>query len=155
MSKTRAEIEAELDRLQPYDFNNWNTSATGMERLHALLPELIRVSPRGDAILTIFKLIERLSDTPDLGDCELGTPGPMVHELEKLPEYEPQLIESVARFPTPLTVWMVNRIMSKLEKDDARWIRLLDVLRRAAAAANSALGAPKQANDFVWYQETY
>jgi hypothetical protein len=155
MSKTRAEIEAELDQLQPYDFNNWNTSATGMERLYALLPELIRVSPRSDAILTILKLIERLSDTPDLGDCQLGTPGPMVHGLEQLPGYEPQLIESVARFPTPLTVWMVNRIMNTLERNDARWIRLLDVLRRAAAATNSALGAPEQAKDFARYQETY
>ena len=155
MQKTKAEIEVELNGLKPNDFNNLDETANGMERLRVLLPELVAVAPPSEAALTILKLIERLSDTPDLLDCELGTPGPMVHELEKLPGYEPQLIESVARFPTPLTVWMVNRIMNTLEKDDARWIRLLDVLRRAAVATNSALGAAEEAKDFARYQETY
>jgi hypothetical protein len=151
MSRTRAEIEAELDQLRSNDFNNWNTSGTGLQRLYVLLPELARVSTPRDATLTILKLIERLSDTPDLGDCELGTPGPMVHELEKLAGYEPQLIESVDRFPTYHTVWMVNRIMNTLDKDD-HWAQLLDVLKRAAVAARAAPGARENARRFIRHQ---
>ena len=153
MPKTRAEIEAELDELQPKDFNNWNTAANGMERLHALLPALVAVSTPGAATLTILKLMERLSDTPDLSDCELGTPGPMVHELEKLAGYETQLLESVTRFPTPLTIWMVNRIMNALDKDDERWAGLLALLKRSVAATNAAPGAREEAKRFVMYQE--
>jgi hypothetical protein len=154
MPKTRAEIEAELDELQPKDFNNRNTAANGMERLDALLPALVAVSTPGAATLTILKLMERLSNTPDLGDCEFGTPGPMVHELEKLVGYEPQLIESVTRFPTPLTIWMVNRIMNTLDKDDEHWVRLLELLRRSVVATNAALGAQEEAKQYVMYQET-
>ncbi|MFZ1105077.1 MAG: hypothetical protein WAN86_19885, partial [Hyphomicrobiaceae bacterium] len=90
MQRARAEVEAALDELQPYDFNNWNTTAKGLERLRSLLPELVKISTPSEATTTILILIERLSNTPDLEDCELGTPGPMVHELEKLPGYEPQ-----------------------------------------------------------------
>lgn len=153
MQRTRIEVEAELDKLQPHDFNNWNTAANGMERLRVLLPELVGASAPGEAAQAILRLIERLSDTPDLGDCELGTPGPMVHELEKLGGYEPQLIESVTRFPTPLTVWMANRLMNGLDKDDERWTRLLEVLKQSAVAANSAPGAREDAKWFVVYQE--
>ena len=154
MQKTRAEIEVELNGLKPNDFDNRDETANGMERLYVLLPELAAVAPPSEAALTILKLIERLSDTPDLHDCELGTPGPMVHELEKLPGYEPQLIESVTRFPTPLTVWMVNRLMNALAKDDERWVQLLDLLKQSAVAANAALGAREEAKDFVLYQES-
>ena len=125
-----------------------------MERLRVLLPELVAVSAASEATRTILKLIERLSDTPDLGECELGTPGPMVHELEGLAAYEPQLIESVARFPTPLTIWMVNRLMNTLDKNDERWARLLDLLKQSAVAKRAAPGAREEADDFVLYQET-
>jgi hypothetical protein len=154
MPKTRAEIEAELDQLQPNDFSSRNGAARGMERLHVLLPELIEVSPPSEATLTILKLIERLSDTPDLGDCELGNPGPMVHELERLRGYESQLVDSVTRFPTPHTVWMVNRLMNALSKDDERWDRLLEILKRSAVAANAAPGAREEAEMMISHQES-
>jgi hypothetical protein len=154
MERTRAELEAELDELQPDDFSNRNAGANGMQRLHVLLPGLAAVSRPKEAALAILKLIERLSDTPDLGDCELGTPGPLVHELEKLTGYEPQLIESVIRFPTPLTIWMLNRVMNTLETNDESWVRLLEVLKGAAVATNAAPGAREEARQFVQYQET-
>lgn len=154
MQRSRVEVEAELDRLGPHDFSMSNRLAKGMERLRVLLPELVAVSAPSEATRTILKLIERLSDAPDLGECELGTPGPMVHELEGLAGYEHQLIESVARFPTPLTVWMVNRLMNSLDKRDERWARLLDLLKQAALATRAARGAREDAKDFVLYQET-
>jgi hypothetical protein len=55
-----------------------------MEHLRVLLPELVRFSVPEEGSKTILKLIKRLSNTPDLHDCELGVPGPMVHELERL-----------------------------------------------------------------------
>jgi hypothetical protein len=154
MPRTRAHIEAELNALRPYDCNNWNTAADGMRRLHVLLPELVVATECHDAIETILELIERLSDTPDLVQCELGTPGPMVHALEGLGGHEPQLIESVLRFPTPLTVWMVNRVMNALDKSDARWARFLHLLKQSAASPNAAPQAREDAMEFVRFQET-
>jgi hypothetical protein len=149
----KTELEAELEKLQSDDFNTRTTTAKGMQRLRALLPALVAISTPEESAQAILNLLERLSDTPDLDDCELGTPGPMVHELEKLPGYEPQLIESVSRFPTPLTLWMVNRLMNALDKHHERWDQLLAVLKQAEVARNSAPGAREEAKQFVLFQE--
>jgi hypothetical protein len=155
MPRTRVEVEAELDRLQPRDFNDRNSGADGLERLHALIPEFVSVSEPEDASRTILGLVERLSDSQEIDPAgDLGTPGPMVHALEKLRGYEPLLIESVQRFPTPLTVWMVNRIMNTLEKGSDRWAQLLELLKRSAVAVRAAPGARESAEDFILYQES-
>lgn len=153
MHEGKTELEAELDKLQPDDFNRRNAAANGMERLHTLLPALVAISTPKEAAQTILNLLERLSDTPNLDDCALGSPGPLVHELEKLPGYEPQLIESVSRFPTPLTIWMVNRAMNALDQHDERWDQLLAVLKQAAVVRNAAPGAREEAMQFVLFQE--
>jgi hypothetical protein len=59
------------------------------------------------AIEPIFKLIEKnpLSD--------FGFPRPFVHTLESfIGDYENYLFESLNRRPTPLTVFMLNRIIN-------------------------------------------
>src|SRR5258706_1872315 len=45
---------------------------------------------------------------------DYGMPGPLVHFIEEfyLKGYEERLIESVARKPTMLTVWMLNRVLN-------------------------------------------
>jgi hypothetical protein len=152
MRKSRAELEAELRKLQPDDFSARN-SAMSLQRLHELLPALVAISAPEEAALTILNLVERLSDTPNPEDYELGTPGPMVHKLEKLPGYERQLVESVSRFPTPLTIWMVNRLMNSLDKRDRHWGKLLAVLKQVEVATNAATGAREEAKQFVLFQE--
>jgi hypothetical protein len=59
------------------------------------------------AIEPIFKLIEKYPLT------DFGSPGSFVHTLESfVGRYESYLFESLKRRPTPLTVWMFNRIIN-------------------------------------------
>jgi len=66
----------------------------------------------------MFSLLERFPY------AEFGSPGPLVHELEAIPSYLPLLRDSVRRQPTPLTVWMINRLLNtKLPNDERElWI---------------------------------
>lgn len=84
--------------------------------LQPLTPEL-----RKPAIPAIFAFIERYPE------AELGSPGPLVHELESIPGYQPFLRESVLRQPADLSTWMVNRILnSELPQDiRASWLTVL------------------------------
>jgi hypothetical protein len=59
------------------------------------------------AIEPIFKTIEKFPST------DFGSPGPFVHTLESFDgHYESYLFESLKRRPTPLTIWMLNRIIN-------------------------------------------
>ena len=84
----------------------WNVDARGAERLYDLVEELFETPNPEQAMDAMFRMMERLPDS------DLGTPGPLVHGLERFKDYEPRLIESVRRLPTPLSVWMVNRILN-------------------------------------------
>jgi hypothetical protein len=60
----------------------------------------------------MFALLERFPNV------DFGSPGPIVHELEAIkdmrgrPAYLHHLRDSLGRRPTPLTVWMVNRVLN-------------------------------------------
>jgi hypothetical protein len=59
------------------------------------------------AIEPIFKTIEKFPST------DFGSPGPFVHTLESFAgHYESYLFDSLKRRPTPLTIWMLNRIIN-------------------------------------------
>jgi len=78
----------------------------------------------------MFRTMERLDNV------ELGTPGPLVHTLESWRgEYETLLAESVRRKPSPLTRWMVNRILNTQRPDSGMWLALL-----ASALENPSVG---------------
>ena len=66
--------------------------------------------------------------------ADLGSPGPLVHTLERLHGYEGELVCSVRRQPSLLSVWMVNRILNTNLSDDAR--------RSYIALLNEALAHP-------------
>lgn len=90
----------------------------------------------------ILGLIERYPE------AELGSPGPLVHELEAIPGYESFLRDSVARKPTYLSIWMVNRILnSELSADERSvWLQVLrTVLIHPLASADLRQGA----NEFL------
>jgi hypothetical protein len=53
-------------------------------------------------------------------DVDLGSPGPLVHTLERLHGYEDELMRSVRRQPSLLSVWMVNRMLNTNLSQDAR-----------------------------------
>jgi hypothetical protein len=141
------EIAAQLDDLGPADFDDMNPSADGPERLQAVSDELAqRDDPQNWAPL-LFALLERL-DTVDL-----GSPGPVVHTLERWagPEYRAMLAESVRRKPTPLTVWMVNRVLNANPQDADFWIDLLAGIERAPGVSAEAAAEARQ---FLTYQRS-
>jgi hypothetical protein len=89
----------------------------------------------------MFEFMERLDAS------DLGNPGPLVHTLEEWRgTYESFLAESIRRKPTPLSVWMVNRILNSKPLDAANWLALLqEVLDHPGAASK----AKKQAAHFL------
>lgn len=84
----------------------------------------------------MFALMERLDD------ADLGSPGPLVHALESTgAAYEPHLEASVRRKPSPLSVWMVNRILNTGRSDRESWVDLLKIAARHPLAAEATQDA--------------
>ncbi|MEN3308589.1 MAG: hypothetical protein V7603_4791 [Micromonosporaceae bacterium] len=139
------ELAAQLDSLHAADFDDMNPTADGPERLQAVCDELAeRDDPERWAPL-LFSLLERLDSV------DLGSPGPAVHTLEgrAWPGYRNLLAESVRRKPTPLTLWMVNRVLNASPPDAADWLALL---AHAAEAPGVSAEAAAEARQFLGYQ---
>jgi hypothetical protein len=85
--------------------------------LSDLMDSWAEVQDKERAVPAIFQLIEKYPH------ADFGSPGALVHALEsggaKL--YEGELHKSLMRKPTPLTLWMYNRIIN--EENDQRIIR--------------------------------
>lgn len=95
------------------------------ETMRALSQTVSRGRPGLDPVRfrrAVFALLERFPD------AEFGTPGALVHEVERRPGFEAELEASLARQPTFLTVSMVNRLMNLTEAPAAllRWSTVLD-----------------------------
>jgi hypothetical protein len=108
------EIVAGLRLLQPTDFDYKNVEARGWERLSELTDALIGSGEAEKAIPELFSVMERMPD------ADLGSPGSLVHTLERLHGYEDELARSVRRQPSLLSVWMVNRILNTDLPKDSR-----------------------------------
>src|SRR5262245_50050012 len=69
---------------------------------------------------------------------DYGMPGPLAHFVEEfyLRGYEERLIESVSRKPTPLTVWMLNRVINGTQ-ESATKAALVATMRQAANHPNA------------------
>lgn len=92
----------------------------------------------------MFEVMERLDSS------DLGSPGPLVHTLESVGDgYQPFLEESVRRKPSPLALWMVNRVLNSHPDDHERWLELL----RLSVSHPLAGGAARQeAREFLAFQ---
>jgi hypothetical protein len=64
--------------------------------------------------------------------------------------YEPLLLESIARQPTSLTVWMVNRMANGAAPAERE--RLLDVLRAVTAHPLATATTREEAEELMTYQ---
>ena len=71
----------------------------------------------GEVVLAIDRLPEPRQAVPLLFDWfeahagqDVGSPGAFVHFIEEKLDFFPLLLASLARKPTGITVWMVNRI---------------------------------------------
>ena len=130
-----------LDEIQGVDLS----SDDYLLRLDDLCNEIAAAEDRSSAIQPILRFMEQHPDD------DLGGPGPLVHLLEKLPGYEPELLMSLRKAPTELTVWMLNRIIN-LSTGDAK-ASLLALMREIAGNALADPGAREAATDLLRHQE--
>ena len=139
MSPQIESIISQLERFVPEEQED-NSFA-----LSELLDNLSEVADRHLAIEPMFRLMERFPE------ADLGSPGPLVHEIEAMQEYAPQLLSSLARRPTLLTVWMVNRVLNATnsEADRLLW---LGQLRLAASNPQASPAAQASAREFLKFQ---
>jgi hypothetical protein len=113
--------------------------------LYGLLKDFSSVPIRRRAMPAMFALLESYPD------ADFGWPGPLVHELEAIDGYEPELKDSIRRKPTYTTVWMVNRILNSGLSEQARreW---LSELRAVCDHPGALPDAKEQAREFLDYQ---
>jgi hypothetical protein len=138
------DIAADFDSLTIADFDESSTTANGWERLYELCDEMLAINDVAACAPTMFAVMERLDQS------RLGTPGPLVQTLENWRGgYESFLAESLRRKPSPLTVWMVNRIPNVNPPDAATWIGQLQSVAEHPAASDEA---KRMAAHFLDYQ---
>jgi hypothetical protein len=122
MARPIHEIIADFASFQSSDFDLGKVDSQGADRLSDLVGELFETPNPEQAMDAMFRMMESLPES------DLGTPGPLVHGLEKFKDYETQLAESVRRTPAPLSVWMINRILNTALPRERRkfWLSLLE-----------------------------
>jgi hypothetical protein len=136
---TYEEIISGLRALEEKDFGDYVP-----EQLHQLTDALMKLPSPERAIPELFAVMERFPD------AELGSPGPLVHTLERM-NYAEELVASVRRRPTPHTVWMINRILNTALPPERRqsYLELLASVEHHPTATDSARD---QARDFLEFQ---
>lgn len=134
----------QLRALSADDFSYDNVTSDGWEQLDVICDDLEQRGVVIDWVDEMFAVMERLDDV------DLGTPGPLVHTLESTgPAYEPHLKASLHRKPSPLSVWMVNRILNIDRPDRETW---LDLLTIAATHPLAAEATQDDARSFLIHQ---
>ena len=142
---TYEQIVAGFRSLEASDFDLSNVNAQGRERLYELTDAVMTLPSPEKTMSEMFALMERLPES------DLGSPGPLVHTLETFPRYEDELLKSVRRRPTVLSVWMINRILNTDLAGDVR-SDLLAVLREAEVHPEATSEVREQARDFIKVQ---
>lgn len=131
---------AALELFEPSDDDSDN-----VYRLYQIFEGFRNLPSRERAVPAMFSLLEKYPE------ADFGSPGPIVHELEAIPAYQPSLRESLHRQPNDLTVWMVNRILnSQLPKDQRdSW---LNELRAVLSHPGAPASTRESANEFLQHQ---
>jgi hypothetical protein len=140
MKRDLQAILHELGRLTSADFE---PDPMGMDQLEQLARDIRTLARPVEAIPALLAVVERLRDT------DLGSPGPIVHTIEAIGGYHDLLAESVARQPTPLSLWMINRILNS-ETDHAKRHRWISALETAATCEH--LESAASARSFLEHQ---
>jgi hypothetical protein len=99
-----------------------------------------------EAIAPIFEFFETYPD------ADFGSPGPLVHLLEKHPgRYETKLEASMRRKPTPHPIWMVNRLLNS-NLSDAERQRWMTLMRSVLDHPHATESARSNAEMFLEHQ---
>jgi hypothetical protein len=116
--------------------------------LDALMQEWKQTPEKEKAIPVIFRLLEKYPH------ANLGSPGPLVHALESRGTgYEGELQVSLLRRPTPLTLWMYNRIINT-EKNEQILKAHISRLKLFARHPLADDGTREVGASFVDFQES-
>lgn len=132
-----------LDRI--YHFVPQEYESDNVNELYLLTQDLNEAENPGQFVRPIFELIEKYPI------MEAGTPFPVVHFLEKQ-NYKGALLDSLARKPTPMTVFMLNRILNVTEEELSEYENLLVLMKEIADNPNVDTNTQKEASDFYDYQ---
>jgi hypothetical protein len=145
MPRSLETIVRDLNALTAEEFDDRKPTACGTERLDEICDDVLNLPVPSAAFPEFFHLMERLSDS------ELGTPGSLVHTMERhVGAYEELLAASVSRKPTALTVWMVNRILNGERRDRDKWMEILTVAVDHPAASHDVR---ERARGFIAFQQ--
>lgn len=100
-----------------------------------------------DAIKPILRFIEAHPD------WDLGSPGALVHFVEQFlgPAYEVELVASVRRKPTALTLWMLNRVING-ERDSERRAQFIALMTHVASMPELDPEVATEARHFIDFQ---
>lgn len=100
-----------------------------------------------DAVSAVFRFMEA---HPNI---DYGNPGPLVHFCERFyyNGYEEELVHSIDRQPTAITVWMLNRLMNGTSVDST-WQSYFEVLRRASVSSKSDADTAALIKDYLDHQ---
>jgi hypothetical protein len=94
------------------------------------MEEFVQEAEKLENPTSMFRMIIELFEANPQSD--FGCPGPLVHFIEAhYPKYLGELKNSIGRFPTPHTLWMLNRVLnSRLTVQDRSDI--MSILRSAS-----------------------
>ncbi|QFZ83277.1 hypothetical protein GFK26_11140 [Variovorax paradoxus] len=124
MPRKITSIALDIAKFAPTEDGNWR-------RLDDLLDELWQAGGPEQAIPEMLSVFERYPE-----EDGYGVMWSIVHGLEKLPNYEPALLASLARQPSELGIVMVGRMLNSgiTEIGD---VSLLLTLQEIASTATS------------------
>jgi hypothetical protein len=146
MPRTFDQILEGFTALKVSDFDYRPGGIDGLKRLKELTDELMTLPQPERGVRTLFDVMERMDG------CDLGSPGPLVHTLERMRGcYEGQLAESIKRKPTPLAIWMVNRILNGKPIPEHRQF-FLELLRFASEHPTAPQATKEEAREFIQLQ---
>lgn len=123
MPRITANIARDIATFTPKE-NDWGV-------LDSLLTELWQTGQPAQAIPELLGVFERYPE-----DDGFGVAWSVLHGVESLPNYEPELLRSLARQPSEFGVLMVGRLLNAGTLA-VEGVSLLDTLRELATTANS------------------
>jgi hypothetical protein len=134
MPRTTADIAHDIATFVPKE-DNWLA-------LEGLVAELWQTGHAKQAIPELLSVFERYPEEEGL-----GVVWSVLHGLEALPNYEPELLRSLARQPSEFGVRMVGRLLNAGTREIGG-VSLLETLRELATTASSP-GIRETANGFA------
>lgn len=114
----------------------------------ALADEIVGHPEGVQAIPGLLLLLEQNEN------LEWGAPGPVVHAVETFygNGYERLLLESVRRKPTKHTLWMANRVLNGVSKDQKS--DFMEVFAKTAKREDVSVVFRQTATEFLEFQRT-